>query len=173
MNNSNHPAAFEGKPTALLVLAILSLFLFAGCSAPVEDGTISIQDAWARPAITGDNSAVYFVIDNPFAQDEVLLSANSELASATELHMTMMVEIEDNMEDGEEAMPGMEDGAMRMMPQENVPIPANTAVSFEPGGLHVMLIDLQEELIEGDMISLTLEFEQAGTIVIELPVGAR
>jgi copper(I)-binding protein len=37
-----------------------------------------------------------------------------------------------------------------MHPQEAVEIPAGWQVTFEPGGLHVMLIDLQD-VVPGDV----------------------
>ena len=120
-------------PSQLFPILVVCFLLMTGCAAPLSNGVVTVQDVWARPAANGDNSAVYFVIDNPFVENETLLSASSDLASATELHMTMMIEPESSGGEDQEAMPGMEDRIMRMMPQENVPIPANTSVAFEPG----------------------------------------
>lgn len=59
-------------------------------------------------------------------------------------------------------------GAMTMRPVEAIDLPAGEAVALEPGGLHIMLIDLVEPLEVGDEVDLTLTFEEAG----EQPVTA-
>ena len=43
-------------------------------------------------------------------------------------------------------------------------------MAFEPGGLHVMLINLQRDLNEGETISLVLKFKNAGEMQLEVPV---
>lgn len=52
---------------------------------------------------------------------------------------------------------------------DNVEVPAGGTVVFEPGGLHVMLLDV-DELSEGDSIEVVLEFEESGPITIEAAV---
>ena len=49
-------------------------------------------------------------------------------------------------------------------------MPAGGSVTLQPGGLHVMLIDMQKELAPGDKISLTLTFEKAGPMTVEAEV---
>jgi len=113
---------------------------------------LQVKDAWARPGQMGGTSAVYFVIDNN-GEADTLLSAASQTAGATELHMSKM--------DGDKMM---------MQPQESVPVPANGEVAFEPGGLHVMMVDLKSEVKAGDKLTLTLTFEKAGMIQTEATV---
>ena len=62
------------------------------------------------------------------------------------------------------------DGTMSMHHQMSVPIPAGEEVAFEPGGLHVMLINLQRDLNDGETISLVLKFKNAGEMQLEVPV---
>jgi len=127
----------------------LALFSFAitilltGCQA--QSGTLSIEDVWARPGANGDYSAVYFVIRNP-GEADILLSADGKIADAVELHLSTM-----------------QDGAMSMQQQENVEIPAHGQVQFAPGGLHIMLIGLKQDLKAGDSFPLTLNFAEAGS----------
>jgi len=59
---------------------------------------------------------------------------------------------------------------MSMHHQMSVNIPAGEQVVFEPGGYHVMLINLQRDLIDGETISLNLKFKNAGEIRLEVPV---
>jgi copper(I)-binding protein len=45
---------------------------------------------------------------------------------------------------------------------EKVEIPADSTVKLEPGGLHVMLLDLKKDLVVGDTVEVTLTFSAAG-----------
>ena len=59
---------------------------------------------------------------------------------------------------------------MREVP-DGVLLPAGETVTFEPSGLHLMLVGLNHPLVEGEAFPLTLEFEHAGTIEIEVPIA--
>lgn len=125
---------------------IFITLLLIGCGP----GELGVEDSWARPGNAGANSAVYFQVNNPGDQADVLLSAESDVAEYLELHMSMM----------------SDDGTMSMQEQESVPIPQNSSVMFEPGGLHLMLINLQTELNPGDEFPLVLRFQEAGPVEI-------
>jgi periplasmic copper chaperone A len=125
---------------------LLIVLLLTGCQR--ERGVLGVENPWARPAAAGDNSAVYFEIRNLTAESDMLLSAESDAARAVELHISQM--------DSE--------GVMRMERQESVVIPSQEMVVFQPGGLHVMLINLNQALQPGDTIPLVLNFERAGEI---------
>ena len=56
--------------TKYLLILLVSMVLIAGSSS---GGDLSIKDAWARPGMAGGNSAVYFLLDNPTGEDDVLL----------------------------------------------------------------------------------------------------
>ncbi|HEB64165.1 MAG TPA: copper chaperone PCu(A)C [Chloroflexi bacterium] len=116
--------------------------------------SLTVQNVWARPGVGGQNSAVYFVIDNPGGQADNLLDASSDIADAVELHKS---EMGDN-------------GEMKMIHQEKIPVPAKGQVEFKPGGFHVMLIGLKRDLNPGDTFQVTLHFEKAGDITLDVPV---
>lgn len=59
---------------------------------------------------------------------------------------------------------------MQMQPVEDISVPAGETVSLEPGGLHLMMLDLAEPLEVGTTIELTLTFEQAGEVVVTAEV---
>ena len=124
-----------------VVFVVLALVL-AACGAS-GSGELGVNEIWARPGLSDGNSAVFFVIDNPGAED-FLLSASSDVAKAVELHKTVM-----------------EDGNMKMVHQMNVPVPIGETV-FKPGDLHVMLIGLKDDLKPGDTFSIMLTFESVG-----------
>ena len=135
-----------------VLLTFFSVILaFSACNAQKE---LSITETWARPGIAEGNTGVFFVIDNPTTDGDRLLSAASDVAQAVELHKTTMV-----------------DDVMTMAPQEYVEIPAGEQVIFKPGGLHVMLINLHDKLNVGDNFELTLNFEQAGEITLNVTVA--
>jgi copper(I)-binding protein len=135
-------------------------------------GDLTVKDAWARPALADNNSAIYFVIDNPTGENDTLLQVASNASGIAEMHMTMAVEGETNhAEHNMETMPQGE--VMTMVKQENVPVPSRGEVAFAPGGLHVMLIGLNADLVAGDTIELTLTFEKAGTMTLQVPIEER
>jgi copper(I)-binding protein len=137
----------------ILIFLILVLFtpLVVAC---LPGGEISIIDAWARPANQGDNSAVYFKINNPGPRTDSLLEARTEVAAQTELHKSEM--------DSQ--------GVMSMHPQHQIDIPPDSQLEFAQGGLHVMLVDLQKDLRVGDTIELILRFQNFGEITLDVPI---
>ena len=135
--------------TTLLLLLILSV-----SSACGDSNGIAVKDAWARPGFRGDNSAVYLTINNTTDQGDGLIGANTDIAGGTEIHLSKMDS----------------DGTMTMERQDLIGIPAGETVTLEPGGLHVMLMNLVNDLNVGDKFELTLEFQRAGDLVVEVEV---
>ena len=74
------------------------------------------------------------------------------------------------MDAPEGGMPGMQ--GMKMRQVDGVPIPAGETVTLEPGGLHVMLIELATDLEDGDSFEVDLEFAEAGTRTVTATVTA-
>ena len=141
--------------TALVLIGVIALAL-TGCatSAPASGSAIVVEGAWAclSPMMAG-NGAAYMVIRNMGRTDDALIGAASDVAETVELHETTM----------EGDMAGMH-------PVEAIPVPAGGSVTLEPGGYHVMLIGLKQELQTGQMITLTLTFEKAGQITVQAEV---
>jgi hypothetical protein len=92
-------------------------------------------------------------LQNGSASDHALVSAESSASRIVELHTHVE-----------------EDGVMKMRQIEKIDIPARGDVLLKPGGLHVMLIDLNEELKEGANVSITLIFEDGSRNEIQAPV---
>ena len=64
------------------------------------------------------------------------------------------------------------DGTMRMQELEaGLPLPGGETVTLQPGGYHVMLLDLAEPLAVGEEIEVTLQFAGAGEMTITAPVA--
>jgi len=116
-------------------------------------GALKDDHPWARasagPALNG---AAYFKVENSGAADR-LIAVAGDVAERAELHTHRM-----------------EGTVMQMRQVEAVEIPAGGSATLEPSGLHVMLIGLRQPLKEGDHFPLTLTFEQAGEITVEVKV---
>lgn len=141
----------------LLTILIVALAACGGDDATTEPpaaGGITVNDAWARPpAMPGGNAAAYFTLRNDGDTADRLIAAASALGT-TEIHESSMAE----------------DGTMSMRPVDGVDVPAGESVAFEPGGLHIMFIGVAEPPAVGDTVSLTLTFENAGEMTIDVPV---
>ena len=124
-----------------------------GCTT-APNQPLAIEGAWARPALAGQTSAIYFTIDNPNRTGDQLHTASTDVAGQTELHQSM--------QDSQ--------GVMSMHPQHAIDIPGEDQIVFTPGGLHVMLVDLKQDLKPGDIFELHLTFEKAGEMTIQVPV---
>jgi len=100
-------------------------------------------------------TAAYMIIGNPGSTEVVLKGVSSPKAERVELHETKM----------------SEDGVMQMRPLPNgLPIPAGGEAMLAPGGAHIMVMGLKAPLAEGDELPLTLEFAEAATMEIVVPV---
>ena len=117
---------------------------------------LTIINAWARAGTAGGNSAIYLIMDNPTDQDDVLLSVYSNVAEAVELHRSQMTD----------------EGTMTMQQQENIPLPSGTKIELKPGGLHIMLVNLKQDLIAGDSFQVTFTFQNAGEINLKVLIQA-
>lgn len=159
-------------------------------AAPTSEAagaSITLDGAWARtsPAMA-TAGAVYVEIVNDGDADDALVgvSVDASVAAKAELHET--TEADDAMDDGmdDDAMgddemgegsgttmgDDMGGGMMQMVPVDQIPVPAGETVSLEPGGYHIMLLDLAAPLEVGAMIEVTLTFETAGEMVFEAEV---
>jgi periplasmic copper chaperone A len=139
----------------VIIFLVILIALSACSNQGIQPTEITVEDAWARPGVADGNSAVYFVIDNPSTQADILINAEADIAEFVEIHRTSM--------DAE--------GNMRMQQQDNVPVEAGSRVEFAPGGLHIMLIQLEQDLSVGDTFPVTLHFENQGPIQIQAIVN--
>ncbi|CAG0983095.1 hypothetical protein ANAEL_01859 [Anaerolineales bacterium] len=140
------------KNKKLISLLLLATLLVSACGS--SSAELTVQDAWARPALKGQNGAVYFVIENHTDSHNALNGASTDVASAAEVHLSMQ----------------NDQGVMTMSMQDSVQIMPGENVTFKPGGLHIMLVDLKQDLKVGDTFTLTLSFEKSGDITLEIQV---
>lgn len=120
-----------------------------------KQGDLSIAHPWTRQTATGQSAGGGFTtITNGGKADDRLLGASSPASARVEIH-TM----------------AMDGGVMRMRPVTGgLAIPAGGALALQPGGNHLMLMGLKAPLELGAMVPLTLRFERAGSVTVQLKV---
>ncbi len=136
--------------------SLLVLSTGAALAADYKVGDLTISDPWSRALPpNAPAGAAYFTVTNQGQAQDRLVGAASDIAGKAELHT--------HVKSGE---------MMRMQKADAVDIPAGGEVTFAPGGNHVMLIGLKRPLKDGEQFPLTLEFEKAGKVRVEVPVRA-
>ena len=135
------------KIKTIYILAVL--FLINSCS-PRD---MNAHDAWTRPSMKGETAAVYLLIHNHTAKDDKLIGLSSNLAKAAEIHKS-----------------SSENDIMKMEMLASLPLASGDEYTFEPGGLHVMLVDINRDLKAGDRFDLTLHFENHEDITVVVEV---
>lgn len=117
---------------------------------------ITIENPYARASGMGAIAgAAFMTIVNTGDEDDRLILATSNVAERVELH-THLIDA-----NGVARMVEVEDG---------FPIPAGGTHSLQRGGDHVMFMGLRKPFEQDDTISVTLTFEKAGEMTVEIPV---
>ncbi|OHX13514.1 copper chaperone PCu(A)C [Chromobacterium sphagni] len=139
-----------------LAAALLGLCLSGLVAAhSFQLGAIHIGHPWSRamPAAS-PTGGVYLSLQNQGKTEDRLLSASTPRAESAELH----THINDN-------------GVMRMRKVEGgVALAPGQTVKFAPGSYHVMLMGLKQPLNKGDHFPLTLKFDKAGSVTVDVVV---
>lgn len=136
------------KALAILALAVGS----TGALAQADH--VRIENPYARATAPG--AAVgggYATIRNTGKAPDRLVGASSAASARTELHEMKMV-----------------DNVMRMREVKGLDVPANGTLELKPGGYHLMFMELKAPLKQGDKVPVTLKFERAGEVKVELEV---
>ena len=146
-------ASFSKSRIKQLLLGISLLGLALQASAQTQ-----VDDAWVRATVAGQQATGAFMTLTA-STDSKLLGVQSPAAKIVQVHQSTM-----------------KNDVMSMQPVESVALPAGKAVSFDPHGYHVMLIDLVAQVKEGDSVPLTLIVENAKgekeSIEVQAPVRA-
>ena len=115
---------------------------------------VRIEDPWSRATAPGAKVGAGYMKITSGAADR-LVGASTPAAQRVELHVTMK-----------------EGDVMRMREVKAYDIPAKGGFELKPGGAHLMLVDLKAPLKEGTKVPVTLRFEKAGEVKVELQVRA-
>ncbi len=135
------------KPLAALCAVTL-------LTTPALADTVKVDAPWVRATAPGQKVAGGFMTLTADA-DMVLVGGSSPVSKHFELHYMKM-----------------ENGVMEMREMKEIPLPKGKAVSLEPGGLHVMFIDLKQPIREGRKVPMTLVVKGADGKEQKLPVEA-
>ena len=146
------------------VIAVLLLALFSAAAPHAQHqgvgkqkpGPLTVEAPWARASAGAAKAgAAYLRIANAGAEGDRLIGVSAPVAERVELHTH-----------------SMSDGVMRMRKVDAVPVPGGGSAELKPGGHHVMLIGLRAPLKKGETFPLTLTFDKAGTITVNVAVGS-
>ena len=121
-----------------------------------DQSSIMVQEPYARSASPIANTgAAFMVIMNNSDTDDRLIDVHSDAAKRVELH----THIES------------EGGVMQMVHvEEGLPIAAHGQIMMMRGGNHVMFMGLNGAFVQDEMVTVTLVFEKAGEVTVEIPV---
>jgi periplasmic copper chaperone A len=134
--------------TATALIATLAL---AGCATGT---TVTVEDPWVRSNPNG-MGAVYMVLTMPEADELVAASVDPSIAGTVEVHEVIR-----------------EDGMMRMREVAGIPFPGGEPVALEPGGYHIMLMDMPAVLDAGTDVDVTLSFASGEELTVTATVRA-
>ncbi len=149
---------FTTRRTLLIALAS-SCWALAAQAQPAASAAPKapkVEAAWARPTVNGQSGGGGFLKITGGSANDRLLSASAGVSKVVELH---------TME--------MDGNVMRMRPIEAIAIPAGATVELKPGGNHVMFMGLTQTLKAGARFPLTLRFEKAGEVKVDMQVSAQ
>lgn len=162
----------------LAAAAAAAVVLLAACGSD-DSSTVSeltVERAWARTTPAGATTGVvYFEITSP--DDDTIVSASvaADIAASAELHESMAAGDSGHSHGGDTADSAADTtaptGEMVMEPVDEVELSANSTVVFEPGGLHVMLIDLADALTLDEEFTLTLTLGSGDQIDVDVVVA--
>lgn len=122
----------------------------------VRIGDIVISAPFARATLPrAPVGGGFLTLTNTGTTDDRLVSASAPVGRDTQIHEMAVV-----------------NDVMRMRQLgDGIPLPAGETVTLAPGGLHLMFMGLAAPLVEGESVPVTLNFETAGTITIDMPIA--
>ena len=126
-------------------------FILSLAAAPTG---LAVRDAYARPSNPAWKlTSAYMRLVNRGSAPRALVGARSSIAKVVEIHETTV-----------------RDGMMSMNQVDRLPVPAGGETLLAPGGSHLMLIELTRELRPGDVVPVTLTFDDGSTLGLQLEV---
>ncbi len=137
----------------ILAALIASIAAPAAACAPNERGIVA-ESVWSKATPRrATTAAIYMHLRDCGTAGDRLKAIETPAAERAELHSI-----------------SMENGVMQMRPVVGADVPAGGSIDLAPGKLHVMLIGLKHPLKEGDVVPMTLIFDNAGRVQVESAV---
>ncbi|EIJ35624.1 protein of unknown function DUF461 [Thiothrix nivea DSM 5205] len=165
------------QPTFRAVLLGSLIALMSACNAETDAGKAAALADATKPAVTAETAvkvADVVKVENPYARavppgqpnsasfmtlvnesdvDHSVKSAASPVAATVELHTHTN-----------------NNGVMEMRQVEQIDVPAKGRTELKPGGLHVMLIGLKQDMKVGETAPITLTFEDGSSTTVDAPI---
>ncbi|MDP3441202.1 MAG: copper chaperone PCu(A)C [Azonexus sp.] len=136
-----------------LSLLALGLMFSAGVMAAAAD-QVSVEKPYVRLAPpNAPATGAFMVIKNNGEKDIKVMKADNPVSRVTELHTHLN-----------------EGGVMKMRPVSAIDVKAKGEAILQPGGLHVMMIDIKAPMKEGDVVPITLTFDDGSSKQIDAKV---
>lgn len=139
-------------------LVIRTAIVAASLLAAAAQAQVTVKDAWVRATVPQQKATGAFM-QIQAAKNSKLVSASSPITAVVEVHEM-----------------AMQDNVMKMRQVPAVELPAGKTVELKPGGYHVMLMDLKQQVKAGDTVPLTLVVEGADgkreSVEVQAPVRA-
>ena len=139
------------------IAAGLAIVAFASPLAAAHGyikGTIEVRHPWTRATPPGaEVAAGYLEIRNTGREPDRVIGASSPAAERVEMHVT-----------------ASEKGVMKMREVTSFEAPARKRLVMRPDGTHLMIVGLRKPFVKGQRIPLTLRFERAGDVRVEVEV---
>jgi copper(I)-binding protein len=140
---------------------VLAAFVVAGALAGPQAeahgysaGELQVRHPWTRATPAGANVAAgYLEIRNSGREPDRVVGASTPVAERVEFHVQVL-----------------EGDVLKMREVKDFGVPARQRLTLRPGGSHLMFIGLKQPLVKGGRVPLTLRFERAGALQIELEV---
>ena len=137
---------------AIRIQLTAALLTLASATAVAAD--VDVKTPWVRGTVSGQQATGAFM-EITSKSGAAIIGASSPVSGVTEVHEMKM--------DG---------GVMKMRAVARLDLPAGKPVKLQPGGYHVMLMDLKQPLKKGDLVPLTLKFEGKDKSVETIEVKA-
>lgn len=133
---------------------LLAAALLTAAPTDAQTQPIEVQNAWARATAAGAKAGGVFLTITDKGGPDRLVGASTPVAAVAEVHET----INDN-------------GVMRMRPIPALPLQPGQPVVLKPGGYHIMLMGMKQQLKDGETFPVTLNFEKAGSVTTTVHVA--
>lgn len=148
---------FRVYAIVLTVVATFAALMLAPAAQGYDHGVATPEAGHGEAMSMTGTAAAFMTIRNSGSEDDVLLGGKTDVANVVEVHEMADV-----------------DGVMEMRPLiDGLAIPAGGEATLRPGGYHIMLIGLAEDLSNGKTYDLTLHFRNAGDVTVPVTVRPR
>ena len=141
------------KSLLAFAVSLLLASVLPWAPSAAQSKAVEVDNAWARATPGKAETGAAYVTLKATAGADRLIGATTPVAKKAELH-TMT----------------MEGGVMKMRPLTGIDLPAGQPVTLKPGAMHIMLLGLTAPLHAGQSFPLTLQFEKAGTEMVDVSV---